>query len=77
MVMGDYKVAYFIVASRWYHENATKNFLKPFVFDRAIFEQHAYFPKIIFIYKIEGNNNILNKDVQKEDVYLHDFFLNN
>ena len=28
----------------------------------------------MFIYKIEGNNNILNQDVQKEDVYLSDFF---
>lgn len=28
----------------------------------------------MFIYKIEGNNNILNQDVQKEDVYLPYFF---
>ena len=48
MATGDYKVAYliknrsiygdFIVVGRWYDENATKNFLKHFVFDRAIFE---------------------------------------
>ena len=34
----------------------------------------AYFPKLMFIDKIEVNNNILNQDVQKEDVYLPDFF---
>ena len=28
----------------------------------------------MFIYKIEVNNNILNQAVQKEDVYLPDFF---
>ena len=30
------------------------------LFDRTIFEQGAYFPKIMFIYKIKGNTNILN-----------------
>ena len=83
MAMGDYKVAYFIkkwsaygdfiVIGRWYHENATKNFSKHFLFDRAIFEQRAYFPKIMFIYITEGNN-ILNQDIQRVDVYLPDFF---
>ena len=82
--MGDYKVAYllknrsaygdFIVVGRCYHENATKNFLKHFVFDRTIFSQDLYFPKIMFIYKIKGNTNIINQDIQKEDVYLPDFF---
>ena len=48
MVMGDYKVAYliknrsaygdFIVFGRWYTENATKHFLKHFLFERAVFE---------------------------------------
>ena len=45
-----------------------------YLFDSTIFEQGAYFPKIIFIYKIKGNTNILNQDIQKEDVYLPDFF---
>ena len=82
--MGDYKVAYllknrsaygdFIVVGRCYHENATKNFLKHFVFDRTIFSQDPYFPKIMFIYKIKANTNIINQDIQKEDVYLPDFF---
>ena len=48
MVMGDYKVAYliknksaygdFIIFGRWYTENATKHFLKHFLFERAVFE---------------------------------------
>ena len=84
MAMGDYKVGYllrnrsrygdFIVVGRWYHENATENFLKYFVFGRAIFEQGAYFPKAMFIYKIKGITNITNQDLQKEDVYLPDLF---
>ena len=67
MAMGDHKVAYLIknrsahdnsiVVDRWYHENATKNFLKHFVFDRTIFSRDPYFPKIMFIYKIKGNTN--------------------
>ena len=37
----------FIVVGRYYHENATKSFLKHFVFDRAIFEQRVLiFPKL-------------------------------
>ena len=84
MAMGDYKVGYliksrsrygdFIVVGRWYHENATESFLKYFVFGRAIFEQGAYFPKAMFIYKIKGITNITNQVVQKEDVYLPDLF---
>ena len=51
MAMGNYKVGYltkirsrygdFIVVGRWYYESVTKNFLKLFVFDRAIFKQRA------------------------------------
>ena len=65
---------YFIVVVRRYHENATENFLKHFVFDRAIFQNGLCFPKIVFIYKIKGNTNILNQDVQKKDVHLPDIF---
>ena len=86
MVMGDYKVAYliknrsaygdFIAVGRWYPEKATKKCLKHFVFDRAIFEQRAYFPKMMFIYKIEGKNYILNQDVENEHVYITNSSLN-
>ena len=51
MAMGNYKVGYltkirsrygdFIVVGRWYYESVTKNLLKLFVFDRAIFKQRA------------------------------------
>ena len=82
MALGNYKVGYLIknisrysdfnAVDRWYHENPTKHFLKHFVFDRPAFEQGAYFPKTMFIYKIKGNSNITNQDVQK-DAYLSDF----
>ena len=37
----------------------TKNALKHFVFDRIMFLTDLYFPKIMFIYKIKGNTNII------------------
>ena len=56
MATGDYKVAYliqnrsiygdFIVVGRWYDENATKNFSKHFVFDRAILSNVLIFLKL-------------------------------
>ena len=54
-----------------------KIWYKHFVLDRTIFSQDPYFPKIMFIYKINGNTNIINQDVQKEHVYIPDFFLIN
>ena len=87
MAMGNQNVAHliknrsaygdFIVVGRWYHENATKNFLKHFVFDRTIFEKGPHFPKIMFIYEVKGNTNILNQDVQKKAYIYLIFFLNN
>ena len=59
----------FIVFGRWYHENTTKIFLKHFVIDRAIFEKGPYFPKIMFIYEIKGNTNILSQDVKKRLIF--------
>ena len=53
-----------------------KRFLKHFVFDRTISSKDPYFPNIMFIYKTNENTNILDQDVQNEDVYLLDFFLN-
>ena len=54
-----------------------KNFLKHFVFDRTIFEKGPHFPKIMFIYEVKGNTNILNQDVQKKAYIYLIFFLNN
>ena len=59
----------FIVFGRWYHENTTKIFLKHFVIDRAIFEKGPYFPKIMLIYEIKGNTNILSQDVKKRLIF--------
>ena len=54
-----------------------KIWYKHFVLDRTIFSQDPCFPKIMSIYKINGNTNIINQDVQKEHVYIPDFFLIN
>ena len=78
--MGNYKLAYliknrsaygdFILGGRWYHENATKNLFKTL----CIWQDYIFTRSYInmFIYKVKGN--IINQDVQKEDVYLPDFF---
>ena len=82
MAHGNFEVTYLgpvfahkIVVSKYYHDNADKKFLRFFRFVKPVMAMSSgWFPEIAYIYKKRDNKETAQVDVQKEDVYLPEFY---
>ena len=64
-----------IVVRKYYHDNADKNFVRFFRFVKpATVINSGWFPRIAYIYKKRDVKETAQADVQKEDIYLPEFY---